>query len=112
MSGDEDVGDLGTTRSDYLADLDWAGCRNCGHPVNITVPVRRFALDLLFHLGRAAEAQGAVSLEKAISGISADCWGAIEWHHYDDLLLEPLLELREPANQPTAPKPVKRKRKK
>lgn len=106
---EENTGDLGTTRSDYLADLDWAGCRNCGHPVNITVPVRRFALDLLYHLERAAEAQGAKSLAEAISGISADCWSAIEWHHYDNFVIEPLLELREQMKKPTASKRIKRK---
>lgn len=94
---DNDFGDLGTARSDYQADLDWAGCRNCGHPINITIPVRRFALDILYHLGEAADATDAKALSEVISTLNADCWSAVLSQHYDDSMIESIFEVTEKA---------------
>lgn len=99
MDDDNEFGDLGTRRSDYLADLDWAGCRNCGHPINITVPVRRFALDILYHLGDAAEVSGSQALRETLSTLSADCWSAVLSQHYDDNTINSIIEATEKAKE-------------
>lgn len=99
MDDDNDFGDLGTRRSDYLADLDWAGCRNCGHPINITIPVRRFALDILYHLGDAAEVSGSQALRETLSTLSADCWSAVLSQHYDDHTINHIIEATERAKE-------------
>lgn len=99
MTDDENLGDLGTLRSDYAADLDWAGCRNCGHPINITVPVRRFALDVLYHLGQAAEQASSDTMRETISTLSAECWSQVLSAHYDDFILQTIIEAGEKARQ-------------
>lgn len=96
---DDELGDHGTRRSDYLADLDWAGCRNCGHPINITVPVRRFALDILYHLEEAAGATGSRALQETISTLSADCWSVVLSQHYDDSTIRLIIEATDKAKE-------------
>lgn len=117
MNDDDDntFGDLGTQRSDYQADLDWAGCRNCGHPINITVAVRRFALDILYHLGDAAEAAGSEELREVISTLSADCWSDVLSQHYDQHTIKSIIEatdkIRDEKRASTAKRARSRKRK-